>query len=78
MIEISPISSSIICIFVFLCLISFFVRTKFLSHFSLIKHYQAIYGGNLTSSDEQDYLHGMKAVMMVCSVSAHTVIYMGT
>lgn len=78
MITIEILSSSIIGIFAFLCLLSSFFRIKFLSHFSLAKHLQAIYNTDSTGSGEQDYMHGMKALMMVCSISAHAVVYMGT
>ena len=71
-----PLPSCTIGVFVFLCFLSFFFTNDFLSNFSLVKHYNLIYGGR-KHAEEQAYLHGVKALMMICSISAHAVVYMG-
>lgn len=62
----------------FLCFLSFFIKIDFLKHFDLVKNYNIIYKKRENQcAEEFGYLHGMKAFMMSCSISAHTVVYMG-
>ena len=62
-----------------LCVASLFIENDFLSHFSLLKNWKIIYNteSRESKSEEQAYLHGAKALLVIASICTHSYLFMG-
>lgn len=71
--------SSIILIFVILCISSLFVKNDFLSCFSLVHNFKGAYNNEVSTrkSQERAYLHGAKALVVIASICTHSYLFMG-
>lgn len=71
-------SSAILGTFVLLCILSYFVQNDFLSAFSLVDNYKALYGHNPSQADPNSrVLHGFKFLLIIVSISLHSIVCMG-
>lgn len=69
---------AVIFIFASFCALSLFIESDFLTHFSPRKNLKIIYSIDLDDdSKEKLYLHGAKALMLISSITCHTVLFMG-
>ena len=72
-------SSAIIGTFMLLCFLAFFIKTPFLSNFSIPDNYRIIYNTDYkdAESEERANLHGGKALMICFSIVTHSFIFYG-
>lgn len=70
-------SFTIIFIFASLCALSMFIQNDFLSHFSPAQNLNIIYNLQGDYSREKLYLHGIKALLLISSITCHSFLFMG-
>ena len=74
--KLQMLSFLILFIFAFFCILSLFIQNDFLSNFSPVHNFNIIY--NLQGhSKEKPFLHGMKAIMLISSITCHSFLFMG-
>lgn len=62
-----------------LCFLAFFIKTEFLSNFSIPDNFRVIYNTDFKDkeSEERANLHGGKAAMICLSIVTHSFIFYG-
>ena len=71
-------SFTILFIFIFLSFLSLFMKNDFLSNFSIPHNFNAIYSTDFNeNSKEKAYLHAIKTILILASISTHSFIFMG-
>lgn len=78
--KVQTFSFAVIFVFAFLCALLLFIKNDFLSHFSPLANLKIIYSIDLQGDDSKEklYLHGAKALMLICSITCHSFLFMAS